>query len=54
MTAYEKQIQETEQHYDQMMSVLEDEDIEVLYSSVAGSRLHDIINNPVTEGIDEG
>ena len=28
--------------------------VEVLESAVEGSRLHWIINNPVTEGIDEG
>jgi hypothetical protein len=27
---------------------------EVLYSHVPESRLHEIINNPVDEGIDEG
>ena len=27
---------------------------EVLCSDVSGSRLHEIINNPVDEGIDEG
>jgi len=27
---------------------------EVLSSTVSGSRLHEIINNPVDEGIDEG
>lgn len=28
--------------------------IEILESDVPGSRLHEIINNPTAEGIDEG
>ena len=31
-----------------------EEQYEVLYCDVPGSRLHEIINNPVDEGIDEG
>lgn len=31
-----------------------EENYEVLCSVVPGSRLHEIINNPVDEGIDEG
>jgi len=38
---------------DDMIREIE-EQFEVLYSQVAGSRLHEIINNPVDEGIDEG
>jgi hypothetical protein len=38
---------------DEMIREIE-EKYEVLYSDVPGSRLHEIINNPVDEGIDEG
>lgn len=54
MTAYEKQIHETELHYNQMMQQIEDIDPNILYSVVPGSKLHPHINNPLTEGIDEG
>jgi hypothetical protein len=36
------------------MQLAEDLQIEILESHVPDSRLHAIINNPVTEGIDEG
>ena len=36
------------------MKMAEDMNVEILESNVLGSRLHQIINNPVTEGIDEG
>ncbi|MEW8681026.1 MAG: hypothetical protein AB2536_03885 [Candidatus Thiodiazotropha endolucinida] len=54
MSGYEKQILETERRYDQLMQQIEKEDPNVLHSVVSGSRLHEIIHNPVTEGIDEG
>ncbi|MES9812614.1 MAG: hypothetical protein ACH255_07820 [Candidatus Thiodiazotropha sp.] len=54
MSGYEKQILETERRYDQLMQQIEKEDPNVLHSVVPGSRLHAIIHNPVTEGIDEG
>lgn len=54
MSAYELQILETERRYDQLMQQIEKEDPNVLHSVVPGSRLHAIIHNPVTEGIDEG
>jgi hypothetical protein len=54
MSAYERQILETERRYDQLMSEIERQDPNVLHSVVPGSRLHQIIHNPVTEGIDEG
>jgi hypothetical protein len=38
---------------DEMIREIE-ENGEVLYSVVPGSRLHEIINNPVDEGVDEG
>jgi len=54
MSGYERQILETERRYDQLMSEIERQDPNVLHSVVPGSRLHEIIHNPVTEGIDEG
>ena len=36
------------------MKLAEELQIEILESCVPDSRLHAIINNPVTEGIDEG
>ena len=38
---------------DEMIQEIED-NYEVLSSVVPGSRLHELINNPVDEGIDEG
>ena len=54
MTAYERQIQETEAFYDLEMSALEDEEIEILSSDISDSRLHEILHNPDEEGIAEG
>ncbi len=54
MSNFERQIQETEYKCDQAMQALESEPVEILRSDMSGSRLHAIINNPVTEGIDEG
>ena len=54
MTAYEKQIMETGAYYDAQIARAESEGIEVLSSAVSNSRLHEIIHNPHTEGIDEG
>jgi hypothetical protein len=39
--------------FDDLIREIEDK-YEVLYSDVPDSRLHEIINNPVDEGIDEG
>ena len=36
------------------MQHAEEQNVEILESHVPGSRLHQILNNPVTEGIDEG
>ena len=54
MSKYEQQTLDTARHYDLMMQEVESIDPNILYSVVPGSRLHEIINNPVTEGIDEG
>jgi hypothetical protein len=34
--------------------IAEQEDIEILSSVVPGSRLHEVIHNPIESGIDEG
>lgn len=54
MSGYEMQIRRTEQFYDEAILAAENEGIEVLSSVVPGSKLHDIINNPIDSGIDEG
>lgn len=54
MSTYEMQIRKTGQYYDEAIRAAEREDIEILRSVVPGSRLHEIINNPVDSGIDEG
>ncbi len=54
MSNYEIQIRKTGQLYDEAISNAEREGIEVLSSIVPGSRLHEIINNPIDSGIDEG
>jgi hypothetical protein len=54
MSNYEQQIHQTGQIYDEAIRAAERESIEVLSSVVAGSRLHEIINNPFDSGIDEG
>jgi hypothetical protein len=54
MTAFERQVLETEQFYDAQIALAETEDCEVLHSVVAGSRLHEVLHNPIDEGIDEG
>jgi len=54
MSNYEMQIRMTGQYYDEAIRAAEREGIEVLNSVVPGSHLHEIINNPVDSGIDEG
>ena len=54
MSNYEIQIRKTGQFYDETIRAAENEGIEVLTSVVPGSNLHEIINNPVDSGIDEG
>ncbi len=41
-------------YYPDITKRAEELNIEILESAVADSRLHQIINNPLTEGIDEG
>ena len=54
MSKYEHQTLYIARHYDQMMQVVESIDTNILYSVAPGSRLHEIINNPVSEGMNEG
>jgi hypothetical protein len=54
MSRYELDNLETARRFDMMIQDIEQTDPNVLYSVVPGSRLHQIIHNPVTEGIDEG
>jgi hypothetical protein len=54
MSNYELQILKTGQIYDEAIRAAEREDIEVLSSVVPGSHLHEVINNPIDSGIDEG
>jgi len=54
MTGYEQGNLETARRSDSVIRSIEWTDPDVLSSVVTGSRLHSIIHNPVTEGIDEG
>jgi hypothetical protein len=54
MSNYELQIHKTGQLYDEAIRIAEHEGIEILSSVVPGSNLHQIINNPIDSGIDEG
>jgi len=54
MSRYELENLETARRSDSMIRVIEQIDPNVLSSVVPGSRLHEIIHNPITEGIDEG
>ena len=54
MSNYEQHNIAIEKFYDEAMRKAELEDIEVLSSVVAGSRLHEVIHNPIDSAIDEG
>lgn len=54
MSAYEQQILDTERYYDAQIREIEAQGVELLSSVVPGSRLHQVLHNPVSEGIDEG
>ena len=54
MSRYELDNLETARRTDKLIREIEQSDPNVLSSVVPGSRLHAIIHNPVTEGIDEG
>lgn len=54
MTNYEQQMINTGTFYDEAMRAIESKTNEIFRSFVTEDNLHQIINNPVTEGIDEG
>ena len=54
MSEYERQILETQRHFDRMMKEIKTVDPETEYLVVPGSHLHRKIHNHITEGIDEG
>ena len=54
MSNYELQILNTARFYDAAINAAKEEGTEILTSVVPGSRLHEVINNPVDSGIDEG
>jgi hypothetical protein len=54
MSNYELQIRTTAQYYDDAIRAAEQENVEILSSVVPGSKLHEVIHNPVDSGIDEG
>ena len=54
MSNYEEHNLAIEEFYDKAILAAEAEDIEILSSVVPGSRLHEIIHNPIDSGIDEG
>ena len=51
---YDRQIMATARISDEAIQAAEQEDIEILSSVVPGSRLHEVIHNPIDSGIDEG
>ena len=53
MCDYELQILETSGLFDEQVHEAELEDFEILSSVVPGSRLHEVIYNPIDSGIDE-
>jgi hypothetical protein len=54
MSLYEMQLLATARNFDNAIKAAEQENIEVLSSVVPGSRLHEVIHNPIDSGIDEG
>ena len=54
MSKFEKWSVNLAQKFDEQIRTLEAEDVEVLNSFDPQSGLHRVINNPITEGIDEG
>ena len=54
MSPSEMQLPATAHIYDNAIKAAEKEDIEVLSCVVPGSRLHEVIHNPIDSGIDEG
>ena len=53
MSKHEQQILVTAKFYDRAIKAMEAEGIEILSSVVPGSRLHELINNPLDSASDE-
>lgn len=54
MSNYEQENLEIQRFYDKPIHAAELKDIEILSSVIPGSRLHEVIHNPIDSGIDEG
>jgi hypothetical protein len=54
MSDYELRIQATGKFYDEAIRATQQEGTEILCSVVPGSRLDEIIHNPIDSGIDQG
>ena len=54
MTAYEQQVLNTAIFYDEAINLASYESQEILMSYVPKDHVHELINNPTEEGIDEG
>ena len=54
MSPCEMQLLATAHMYDNAIKAAEKEDMQVLSCVVPGSRLHEVIHNPIDSGIDEG
>ena len=54
MSKFELQMRNTGRLYDHAIREAEREGVEILESFVPDSRLHEVINNPIDSGIDEG
>ncbi|MCW8930907.1 MAG: hypothetical protein OQL19_11785 [Gammaproteobacteria bacterium] len=54
ITAYEQQTLNTERFYDEAIQLAEADGDEILHSFVPEDHVHELINNTVDEGIDEG
>ena len=54
MSQFELQMSNTGRLYDQGIRAADREGLEILETFVPDSWLHEIINNPVDSGIDEG
>lgn len=54
MSNYEQENLEIQRFYDKAIHAAVLKDIEILSSVIPGSRLHEVIHNPIDSGIDEG
>lgn len=49
MANFDQQLHEIELDFDRMLEEIEELDPEILFSVVPGSRLHNKLNNPITD-----